>query len=68
MFADELHAMFAYYARAGFPRPPDVPRGFSLGGPNWSLALDPREAARLDRAVELGARGAWSWTERDNNL
>ncbi len=66
---DEFRFALAYQAMHGFPRMPDQPQGgVSTNGENWTMALAPRDAARLRRAIELGARGSGWWTERDNNL
>ena len=68
MFAEELAAWFALYARTGLPRMPDQPQGgVSPRGPNWTLNLTQREAARMCRAIELGARGSFWWTEKDRS-
>ena len=71
MFAHELAAAFEAFRRHGFPESPDralMPRGERVGPSAWASMLTPREAARMARAVELGGRGSFVWTERDNSL
>lgn len=71
MFAHEVAAAFDSYRRHGFPESPDralMPRAERVGPASWSARLTPREAARMARAIELGGRGSFHWTERDNSL
>jgi hypothetical protein len=70
-YADELHAVFDAYRRHGFPQQPDhalLPNRGPVLAATWYERLTPNELARMRRAVELGARGSFSWTERDNSL
>lgn len=55
MYADELHAMFAYYARRGFPLPPDQP-SHVVEPSRWFERLPPVEQARMDDACNSAAR------------
>jgi hypothetical protein len=65
MFAEELHAAFEHFRLHRFPRPPDIPPGPNASPALWAVRLTPYQAARLDRAVALGARGNHLWSERD---
>ena len=66
MFADEVRAAFETYRRDGFPQSPDsalMPRTRTAGPAGWASRLAPDEAARMARAIELGGRGSFSWTD-----
>ncbi len=66
---DEFRVALRYQAVHGFPRMPDQSQGgASRAGPDWAASITPGEAARLRRAIDLGARGSFWYTERDDSL
>ena len=67
---DEVRLAMATYAVRGLPQAPDralLPPGAPLGPATWYARLTPTELARMRRAIELGGRGSFSWTERDQS-
>ena len=56
MYAEELHAMFVYYFRTGFPVMPDQPNAARPDQSRWRERLTPEEEARMRDAIGDGVR------------
>ena len=67
---DEIRLAMGVYAVRGLPQMPDralLPQGPAVGPQTWYARLTPTELARMRRAIDLGGRGSFSWTERDDS-